>query len=268
MGTMADNDSRTDEVTSGPMLGLDDAQAVADLEQLALRTKTIGTTGMRFQVFANVLATWVSVLAPAGLGNEVPMVMGMRTQKLHNTHRGADNGEVTAPDAPDASGTPEASEAPEHQPAALDGLDMVFDLDAVTDRTARMKSQGSTVFMLPPRQLQVAWTAQTPPRSGWEPLAVVDDADLVTVADAGIAELADSLPQNPGESMVSKARAGVWSRLIGDPDTSQFPAGAALGAHTLGFLAEGGTTTVHGSGKWTRLSSQGGYVLARSAAVL
>lgn len=225
-------------------LPLANREAVRDLEQLASRTKTIGTTGMRFQVVSDMLATWVSVMHPAGLGDDVPLVLGLRAQLL--------------------PGQPEAG----LDPGFWDGLDVVFDLEAVTERTARMVSQESAWFSFPPRQLRVTWTAITPPRQGWELRATVDDDDISTVARAGIEELAQSLPTNPGESLVSRARAQVWSRMLGDAERAQFPAGAAMGAYTLGFLEPGGTTTVHQTGVWTRLSSRRGTILTRRAVAL
>lgn len=244
MGGMPDSPHDTehpDRATGLPLASLD---AVRDLEQLAARTKTIGTTGMRFHVVSDTLATWVSVMHPAGLGDEVPLVLGLRAQRLAS-HPGAGL-----------------------DPAAWDGLDIVFDLDAVTERTARMTSQASSWFPFPPRQLRVNWTAITPPRQGWELRATVDDDDVNQVARNGIEELAQSLPTNPGESLVARARAQIWSRMLGDAEQAQFPAGAALGAYTLGFLESGGTTTVHRAGVWTRLSSHRGDILTRRAVAL
>lgn len=235
-------------LTDGPDrdsgLPLAGVESVRDLEQLAARTKTIGTTGMRFQVVSDMLATWVSVMHPAGLGDEVPLVLGLRAQRL-------------APRPDDGL-----------DPGAWDGLDVVFELDAITERTARMTSQGSTWFPFPPRQLRVPWTAITPPRQGWELRATIDDDDVIAVARNGIDELAQALPANPGESLVARARAQIWSRMLGDLEQVQFPAGAALGAYTLGFLEPGGSTSVHRAGVWTRLTSRRGFILSRRAVAL
>src|SRR5699024_11547972 len=56
--------------------------AVKDLQSFVTRAKTLDTTGVRFQVAGDVLAISVSVMHPGGLGDKVPMVVGMRTLAL------------------------------------------------------------------------------------------------------------------------------------------------------------------------------------------
>lgn len=218
---------------AGPSLVLEDLEAVADLERFATRAKSISDTGTRLQVAGAVLANWVSVLHPRGLGDQVPVVLGLRTVRLAEGRQ--------------------------------DGLDNVYALSSVLERLARMGTTGSTALTLPPVTENVPWTAVTPPRSGWTPVATVEDGELQSVARDGIRELADALPQDPGASMVAQARAAVWGRLLGsDPSGEGFlPAGAAFAAYSLGFLTPQGTTAVHTSGPWVRLSGPAGYVLCR-----
>lgn len=219
---------------AAPALQLEDLEAATDLERLATRAKLMTDTGMRLQTAGTVLACWVSVLQPRGLGDRVPVVMGLRTVRL--------------------------AEAP------ADGVDAVYALGAVLERLARMTSTSSTTFTLPPAPEPAPWTAVTPPRSGWTPVATVEDEELQTVARDGIRELADALPQDPGASMVAQARSAVWGRLLGGTSDSEdgfLPAGAAFAAHGLGFLSPGGTTAVHTSGPWVRLSGPAGFVLCR-----
>src|SRR5699024_10050089 len=56
--------------------------AVKDLHRFVTRAKALDTTGIRLQVVGDVLAASVSVMHPGGLGDKVPMVIGMRTFAL------------------------------------------------------------------------------------------------------------------------------------------------------------------------------------------
>lgn len=212
--------------------------AVKDLQSFITRAKTLDTTGARFVVSGDVLAVSVSVMHPAGLGDGVPIVMGLRTFALDFT--GHERFE----------------------------LDSVFEMDAVTDRTHRMISSNSTEFVLPPREISVSWTAIDAPRSGWAAAAVVDDAEIRKIARDGISRVGEGLPTNPGAPLLAQVRSAVWGEQLGDPAQVEFPAGATLGAHSLGFLLPRGETTVSTSGGWVRLSSAGGHVLARPAVTL
>ena len=212
--------------------------AVKDLQSFVTRAKTLDTTGVRFVVSGDVLACSVSVMHPAGLGDGVPIVIGLRTFALDFT--GHDRFE----------------------------LDSVFEMDSVTDRTHRMISSGSTAFALPPSEISVTWTALNAPRSGWAAAAVVDDSEIRKVARTGISKVGEGLPTNPGAPLLAQVRSAVWGEQIGDPAQVEFPAGATLGAHSLGCLLPRGETTVSTSGGWVRLSSAGGHVLARPAVSL
>ncbi|MGM7667074.1 hypothetical protein [Microbacterium sp. A93] len=238
--------SSESHTAAAPVLVLEDREAAVDLERFATRAKLMADTGMRLQVAGNVLASWVSVLQPRGLGDQVPVALGLRTIRLVEGRQ--------------------------------DGVDAVYALSSVLERLARMTSTGSSAFTLPPVSEQAPWTAVTPPRSGWTPVATVEDEELQTVARDGIRELADALPQDPGAAMVAQARAAVWGRLLGGPTADPadpaeagegfLPAGAAFAAHGLGFLTPGGTTAVHTSGPWVRLSGPAGFVLCRRPLLL
>lgn len=105
------------EPSAAPVLRFADERAVRDLEQFATRARRVSDTGMRLHVVpaagpsrTPMLAQWVSVLQPAGLGDEVPVVLGLRTVPLATAEMAAD-------------------------------LDAVVALGAVTERTARMRSR-------------------------------------------------------------------------------------------------------------------------------
>lgn len=235
-------DSRPQDPT--PRLTLSSEAAVADLEQFATRARRASDTGMRLQLVPSagpgrpaVLAQWVSVLAPRGLGDEVPTVLGLRTVPV---------------------------EAAEH----AKGLDATVALAAVLERTARMKDSGPAggvdrAFSVPPSRLNQPWTALTPPRAGWEQVADVAHEDLITVAKDGIEAMRQALPANPGEAVVQRLRAAVWGQMLGEP--AVLPAGCAFAAFSLGFLPPQGRARVLQNGPWTRLDTSGGFVLHRPA---
>lgn len=225
-----------------PVLRFADARAVRDLDEFASRARRVSDTGMRLTVQAArdaahgpLLAQWVSVLQPAGLGDQVPVVLGLRTVPL-----AADDG--------------------------VAGLDVVVPLGAVTERTARLRTlegDAALAFSLPPAREAVAWTALTPPRSGWTARAEVADEELIEVARAGVQAVRDALPADPGESLVRRVRAQMWGPTLGGEVA--FPAGMAFGAHVLGFLRPGGRARISGAGPWSRLDTPGGFILGRSA---
>jgi len=219
-----------------------DGRAVRDLEEFAARARRVADTGMRLAVQPSrapgrgaLLAQWVSVLQPAGLGDQVPVVLGLRTVPL-----ATDEGVAQ--------------------------VDAVVPLGAVGERTARMRTlegEAALAFTLPPTRETVAWTALTPPRSGWSVRAEVEDDELIEVARAGVEAVREALPADPGESLVRRVRAQMWGPTLGGEIA--FPAGTAFGAHALGFLRPGGQARISTAGPWSRLDTPGGFVLARSA---
>ena len=180
----------TEHSAAAPVLRFVDDRAVRDLEQLATRARRVADTGMRLHVVPEagrsrtpMLAQWVSVLQPAGLGDGVPVVLGLRTVPLATADGVAD-------------------------------LDAVVALGSVTERTARMRGQDPVdlAFAVPPGREHVTWTALTPPRGGWTPVAEVADEELAEVATRGADAVRDALPENPGRRW--SARSG---RRCGDP---------------------------------------------------
>lgn len=221
--------------------------AVADLEQFATRAKKVSDTGMRLQLIAPavegrdaVLAQWVSVMSPRGLGDEVPTVLGLRTVPV----AAAENAE---------------------------DLDATVPLAAVLERTARMKDSGPAggvdrTFNVPPSRENRPWTALTPPRTGWTQVAEVGHEDLIMVAKDGITAIRQALPTNPGDAVVQRLRAAVWGQMLGEP--AVVPSGCAFAAFALGFLPPQGRARVLQSGPWTRIDTAGGFVLHKPAVAL
>ena len=119
-------------------------------------------------------------------------------------------------------------------------------------------------MILPIEVNTVVWAAISPPKGGWHGLPPIPSEQLATVADAGITEIKDAVPEGTGEQLVHRVRAEVWSRPI--EGIEHIPAGAAFAAYTLGFLAPGEPMRVFETGPWTRLSSQRGHILFRRKA--
>lgn len=206
-----------------------EAAALQDLSTYIRRGKRINEHGIRLQASGKVLAAWLPVMTPSTLTSRIPAVLGLRTMALA-----------------------EASQA-----------DATVELSSITERLARM-NPAEVHLPLPPSRINVAWAAVTPPRSGWEPAGTLSDASLQEAAQAGIAEVAEAVPEAAGAPVVEQVRERVWSR----PLEYRVPAGAAFGALSLGFLGnhDDAVTTVHTHGNWVRLSSAGGFILTRTAA--
>lgn len=210
---------------------------------------------MRLSVQGDVLVLTVAPLHPAGLGDTMPLVLGMRTLRLQNP--------------------------------ALDGLDVVVEARALLDRFARLEEprpldlleQGSGLvdgpipgITVPPAEVRVPWAGIAPPRGPWEPVGTVSASSLRAVADTGIEEIAKGAPEGSGGHAVDALRRRVWARTaleVAGPQDGPSPAsvpvvaGAAFGAHVLGFLPQTGQATLLRSGPWTRLTLPGGHILVR-----
>ena len=210
---------------------------------------------MRLSAQGDVLVLTVAPLHPAGLGDTMPLVLGMRTLRLQNP--------------------------------ALDGLDVVVEARALLDRFARLEEprpldlleQGSGLvdgpvpgIDVPPAEVRVPWAGIAPPRGPWEPVGTVSASSLRAAADTGIEEIATGAPEGSGGHAVDALRRRVWARTALEvastqdgPSPASVPvvAGAAFGAHVLGFLPQTGQATLLRSGPWTRLTLPGGHILVR-----
>lgn len=205
-------------------LRLVDEESAQDLATYLARARKVDDAGdVRLQAVGEALAAWTCVLPGHGLGS-AGLVLGLRTFALA-----------------------------EHAVS-----DRTVPIGAVTDRLAR----GGTEIPEPPMTSHPTWRALSPPRSGWEPVGTVPDADLRSVALAGIAEVAEGAPDGSGSAAVNDLRSRVWGR-----DTATVPpvpTGTAFGLHVLGFLRDGGAAaTVHANGPWTRVATERGFVVAR-----
>ncbi|RKR74637.1 hypothetical protein [Frondihabitans australicus] len=205
-----------------------------------------------------VLAAYVGVLSPAGILDDGPTVLGLRTYALA--------GGETLPASVDP-GAGAAADHPAGEPA--ERLDAVVPLRAIVDRTTRLRNDvvdptAAVTISLPPQVVAASWAAISPPRGGWAAHPAVDPALLESVAKAGIDEVAAAIPSGTGEQIVQRVRSSVWSREV--EGAAGVVSGAAFAALTLGFLgAAGGTEPVRvfSTGSWMRLSTSRGHVLVK-----
>lgn len=207
-----------------------DPQDLADLRTYVTRAKAVDDGAIRLQASGSVLAAYVCVLRPRLLGEATPTILGLRTMALA-----------------------EPAEA-----------DVTVTLAAVLDRLARA-GESDVELPVPPSTVTESWAGVGAPRTGWELLGSLTDSELRDAAQAGIAEVAQIVPDKPGALMVNNARASVWGREL--PGAGGLPTGAAFAALTLGFLGSG-EHQLYRAGRWFRLSSSRGHVLARSGAGL
>jgi hypothetical protein len=206
-----------------------DPRDLADLRTFATRAKAIDDGAIRLQAAGPVLAAYVCVLRPRLLGESTPTILGLRTMGL----------------------------------AEPSTLDVTVPLSAVLDRLARA-DEADVDLPVPPSKVTESWTGVSAPRTGWELVGSLPDAELRRSAEAGITEVAGMVPDRPGALIVNNARAAVWGRAL---DGSGVPAGTAFAALTLGFLADG-NQKLYRAGRWFRLTGTRGHVLARTGSGL
>lgn len=135
------------------------------------RAARTGDGALRLQAAAGVLALSASPLAPNGLLDSTPTIVGMRAVRI--------------------------------DPELV--CDLVVDATrltaAVNDRAA---------LELPESAVSAAWAGISPPRAGWTAAEPLDSTALRAVADRGVAEVARAVPVDAGEDVVRVVRAAVW----------------------------------------------------------
>lgn len=218
-------------------LTLTDPLALGDLAVYLARAGRVDDGSVRLVAGSGVLAVYTAILYPAGLLDETPTVLGLRTFAL--------SGSVT--------------------------LDTVVPVRSLLDRISRLResSAGSTdpvEFGLPMEVSTVTWAGISPPKGGWQRVAEITGGELEQVAKDGIDEVARSVPPGTGEQLVHRIRSEVWGKPMSALD--QVAAGAAFAAYSLGFLGRDPAEEipVFETGPWTRLSSTRGHVLVRRRA--
>lgn len=205
-------------------LALADADSWADLATYVSRARRVDPDGAaRLVAGGGVLATYVSPVHGAG----GPTVLGLRTALLADDQT----------------------------------LDVTVPLAALGDRLAGLS--GVELPVPPMRATDATWAGVSPPRTGWELRTALDPADLISAAQAGIAEIAAAVPEAVGGHLVAQVRAQVWGRDL--PTLPGVAAGAAYAADALGFLDPEQPVAVRQAGPWWRLSTTRGHVLVRQS---
>ncbi|UVI37668.1 hypothetical protein [Brevibacterium spongiae] len=205
---------------------------LASFTSLAHRADSDGA--MRLQVVSDVLAATVAPLFPHGLGDSTPLVLAMRTLRLHNSE--------------------------------LDGLDEAVPLSNLLDRFAR--EENGTSLPVPPNSVLVSWTGIAPPRRSWEPADTISVGSLHEAAAQGVEEISTGAPTGSGAHAVKALRSRVWSREMTGDEGTAVPSGLAFAATALRFVPAAGRDdeqklTVMESGGWLRLVAPGGHLLTR-----
>jgi hypothetical protein len=150
-----------------------DPQASADLLTFASRAVRLGDGSVRLRAEGGVLVTTAAPLAPRGLLDATPTVLGIR----------------------------------------VSAVDPELECDLVVEASAlRLAPDDASAVVLPEIASAPAWAGVSPPRGGWEPADAIDSAVLAARAQYGIAAVADALPADPGEDVVRTVRAQIWGQ--------------------------------------------------------
>lgn len=213
-------------------LVLADAGTLADLRTFVTRARTADDGAIRLQGAGNVLAAYVCVMRAKLLGEGTPTILGLRTMAL----------------------------------ASASSVDVTVSLASVADRLARMDGDDARL-PIPPMGVNESWAAVSAPRGAWEEVGSVAADTLIAVAKAGVQEIGQIIPVNPGALLVNNVRASVWGRPM-DGVPGEVPGGAAFAAYALGFVAPGESGTIYRSHKWLRISTNRGHILVRPKSVL
>jgi hypothetical protein len=180
----------------------------------------------------------VPVFYPAGLTDETPTVLGLRTVALQ----------------PGPDGTADAFDA------VVPVRSLLQRLESAQTRLLGDPGAVPVTISLPMEVNTVVWAAISPPRGGWRPIGSTTTPVLDAAARAGIDEVAQAVPGGAGEQIVRRVRAEVWSRGI--PGLEHVPAGAGFAALGLGFLGDD-DVRIYETGPWTRLTTKRGHVLVK-----
>ena len=218
-----------------------DPRALDDLQLFLARAARIEEGSVRLISAGGVLAVYVSALFPAGLGDPMPTVLGLRALRIDESE-------------------------------AFDVVVPIASLRGRVDRAGGGRTDAHPVVSvdMPPQSPSVVWAAITPPQGGWQAHGPVSADVLERAAREGIAEVAAAVPHASGESIVRRVRAEVWGRPITGAEF--LPAGAAFAALGFGFLGPGQAGSPSPridsfeTPSWTRLSSARGHILIKRRA--
>ena len=128
-------------------------EPISDLATFIDRSGLIDNSAVRLVAKGNLVVAWVQVLAPRGLNDTTPTVLGMRGAEL-------------------------AVEAK---------FDIVVPIDSLRARFDNaVESEHGFVVTMPMQAPTVRWKIPLPPQSGWENLGKVGASDLQFVVREGM----------------------------------------------------------------------------------
>lgn len=148
-----------------------DPRAATDALTFAGRASPLGDGAVRLRAADGVLVMTSAPLAPRGLLDSTPLVLGVRA-------------------------------------LAVDP-ELVCDL-VVEASTLRISPEDPRAVVLPDTALAPSWAGISPPRAGWVEGSTITASTLATRAQWGIAAVAEGVPKDAGEDAVRVVRAAVW----------------------------------------------------------
>ncbi|MFZ4117509.1 MAG: hypothetical protein ACOYKO_03370 [Rhodoluna sp.] len=225
---------------------------VEDLGKYLDRAKRMDSNGaVRLRAYGDVLTVYVAPIFSGEYEQDAPIVLGLRTLQL------AESTEfdltVSIADLLERVLSVAKGEVQEEQ---LSLADRLLNLSGNSQ-------QDENKIVLDLDLVQVAWSTETPTRSGWELGGEISEGELTEIARKGIAEVSETLPTSVGGPIAARVRSEIWGKAF--DYKFPLPRGSAFVAAGLGFLTEGEIVPWYVSGDWVRLSSQHGHVLARFA---
>lgn len=202
-------------------------EPISDLDTFIDRSGLMDNDAVRLVAKGTVVVAWVQVLAPRGLSDTTPTVLGMRGAEL----------------------------------AAEAKFDIVVPIDSLRARFANSEEiDGEFVVSMPMQAPSPRWKIPLPPQGGWKELGKVSAAELRGVADEGMKVIKRKVSKSTEEHIVRSYRSQVWGATINH--TLGLPAGVAFAAETLGFFGDS-TMTVSTRDPWIRVASTRGDILAK-----
>lgn len=137
-------------------------------------------------------------------------------------------------------------------------LDVTVASAALAERFARDAT--GPALPVPPASMPAPWAGGLPtPGEPWDFVGELSAQELDEAALAGIAEIS-AVASEPAAA-VESVRDRVWGAPTStDPAVS---AGVAFGCHVLGFLTAAEVVQVYRRGRWSRVRTASGHVLAR-----
>lgn len=147
------------------------------------------------------------------------------------------------------------------EPCGADRTVAAAALHAAVQRPVRL----ATHVPVPAAVVGVAWAGVLPPRTGWEPGAVVSVASVREAVGLAVAAFRRRVDPASAPAAQQRVATAVWQ----EPGPGGVPLRAAHAAELLGLLGPPeGEVAVLAAGPWWRLACPGGSVAVRVGAPL